>query len=222
VIQLININKGYILPNKKRLVLFENLSLKIENEKSLSIQGRSGAGKTTLLNIIAGLDIQYDGDYFFDGIKMLHKRNMMSDFRLKNIGIITQKYDLLNDRNVFNNVAITLHCLDENRKSVKSKVENALETVGMIDFKDKYPNELSGGESQRVAIARAIVKKPKILLADEPTGALDEETEEEVLKVFARLQKQGNKLVLVTHSSVVASICEVRYKVENKNIIQIP
>jgi len=92
----------------------------------------------------------------------------------------------------------------------------------MIDFKDKYPNELSGGKSQRVAIARAIVKKPKILLADEPTGALDEETEEEVLKVFARLQKQGNKLVLVTHSSVVASICEVRYKVENKNIIQIP
>ncbi|MBW4828515.1 MAG: ABC transporter ATP-binding protein [Clostridiaceae bacterium] len=218
MIQLNGINKKYILPNGKEQIIFKDLNFYMQEERSLAILGRSGSGKTTLLNIIAGLDIKYKGKYYFDNRLLPKNIDEMSSLRLEDIGIITQNYNLLYDRNIFNNVAITLHCLGTNKKDIGKKVKHALEIVGLTDHKYKYPNELSGGESQRVAIARAIVKQPRLLIADEPTGALDEETEKDILKVFKNLQEIGHKLIIATHSRSIASICEKEYLIKNNDL----
>lgn len=219
MLELKNILKSYGSKKKSSEVIFNDLNFNMrETDSAIAIVGRSGSGKTTLLNIIAGLDTNYSGEYLFEE-SLCHKNNEgMSKLRLQNFGMITQKYYLLNDRTVFNNVAISLRYTTMKEKEIKERVEASLEKVGLADYINKSPELLSGGESQRVAIARALVKQPKLLLADEPTGALDEKTEESILVLFSNLISEGNKMIIVTHSRSISDFCSLRYEVANKNI----
>lgn len=142
----------------------------------------------------------------------------MAAHRLKHIGIVTQKYQLLSDRNCYDNIAFPLKCLKYDKNAIKDKVEEIMELLDLNEFKDRYPRELSGGQCQRIAIARAIVKSPDILLADEPTGALDKTSEYEILKVFDLLISKGQTLVVATHSDVVAKHCTLNYEIEDYKI----
>lgn len=219
MIKLENIKKSYNMPNKEESIIFSELNFDMEDAKMVSIQGRSGSGKTTLLNIISGLDTRYTGRYYYEG--RLMKKSEMTRNRFQNIGIITQSYNLLEDRNVNHNVAIAIQDLHIPNSEIKRRVKNALAMVGLSQFGKKYPDELSGGEAQRVAIARAIIKEPKLLLADEPTGSLDEKTEIEILQLFEELKAKDYRLIIVTHNNTVADICEMQYRVENQILAKI-
>jgi len=221
MLDLKDISKTYTRKKGSEQQIFKNLAFQITTEKLIAIKGRSGSGKSTLLNIIAGIDVDYDGNYSFKSKQMSKKMDELSDFRLSNIGIVTQSYHLLADRNVFENVAISLKCQNKFKKSaIKEKVHEVLSLLEITHLKDKNPEELSGGEAQRVAIARALVKDPSLILADEPTGALDEETEEMILEVFKKLADQGNTIIIVTHSDKVSSVCEAVYMIRDYNIFK--
>ena len=201
------INKVY----KLRHVL-DGLNLEVKIGESIAIQGRSGSGKTTLVNIISGLMTQYNGSYLFENEEM----EQMSDskrakFRREQIGIITQHFDLLEDRNVKANIILGLSHLKLSHSEKKEKIRQMLAYVDLAGYEKKRINELSGGEKQRVAIARALIKKPKIIIADEPTGALDEETRDQVLNLFKKMITDGSQFVIVTHDDDVAQICEKVY-----------
>ena len=217
MIQVKCIEKHYIEADNKKRTLFESATVDFSNHRSVCIMGRSGSGKTTLLNIFSGLDTDYQGTLILDGKEMKKSKNEMANYRLKNIGIVSQGYQLLTDRTVLENVALALYCIKIRGETARKSAMNALSTVGISHLANKYPQNISGGEAQRVAIARALVKKPRLILADEPTGALDEATERIVLDLFRRITDECN-LVLVTHSAEVASICDAVYHIRNRNI----
>jgi len=193
----------------------------IEDNGSVAIRSRSGSGKSTLLGMLAGLDLNYMGDYYFNDKKLEKNREIMASYRLKHIGIVTQHYQLLSDRNCYDNVALPLRCLKISEKAIRIKVEEVMDLLNVQAFKDKYPHELSGGQCQRVAIARAVVKSPDILLADEPTESLDEASEYEVLNVLDDLVSRGQTLIVATHSDLVARHCTNSYEIVDKKIKQI-
>ena len=207
MIKLQGINKAF----KMRHVL-DGLDLEIQKGESIAIQGRSGSGKSTLISIVAGLTTDYFGDYFFEGIPM----GKLSDakrarFRREQIGIITQHFDLLEGRSVGANISMGFNHQKLNQKVKKEKIRLMLDYVGLGGFEKKRVSELSGGEKQRVAIARALVKNPKLIIADEPTGALDEETRDHVLELFKKMIGEGRQFLIVTHDKDVADICQKTY-----------
>ncbi|RTE48387.1 ABC transporter ATP-binding protein [Actinobaculum sp. 352] len=214
VIELNGISKDFTEPDGSKRVLFDDLSFAIESERSVAILGRSGSGKTTLLRILAGLDIAYSGTYTFEGNQLEKKGAEMARYRRKHIGVISQHYDLLSDRNVAQNVALAV----AERKERADVVTRCLERVGLGGFERKRVDKLSGGEAQRVAIARALAKRPQIILADEPTGALDEATEAEILALFRSLQETGTVFIIATHNHTVAAQCEVQYQLEDRRL----
>lgn len=196
--------------------ILNDLCLTINSGDSIAITGRSGSGKTTLLNIIGGLT------KFDSGILMFENENLsdlnindLSEYRKKNIGFITQNFNLLDDRNVFENVALPLYYDKVHKSEIKKRVKESLEQVGMEKFIKSDINKLSGGEKQRIAIARAIIKEPKLILADEPTGSLDEDTENEILGIFNNLKKCGTTLIIVTHDWNVANHCDSIYTLKD-------
>jgi len=197
-------------------LLFDNLNFALNGHQSVAIQGRSGSGKTTLLKIVAGFDTRYNGLYEFKGVTISKNPKKNIKFRKDTIGIITQNYNLLGDRNVQANIQLGLN---EQSKNQNKDIEKMLSLVGLPGYSTKKISEISGGEAQRVAIARALIKKPAILLADEPTGALDEKTELEILELFKNIQNLGTKLIMVTHSNAVAEVCDGKYVLENKRLI---
>ena len=190
----------------------------MRGKKSISIMGRSGSGKSTLLNIIAGLDLDYTGEFIYNNIQLAKNEFTMSDFRLQNIGIITQNHRLLNDRNVFHNIAFPLKCRKWDKKAIRSRVDQILETLDIYDKKQSYPNQLSGGECQRVAIGRAIASEPEILLADEPTGSLDEESERDIFQVLSELKYNGQIMIIATHNRTVSDFCDGEYYIKDKKL----
>lgn len=211
---MIELNKISKIISGKNIL--KDLDLNIKEGDSVAITGRSGSGKTTLLNIIGGLTKFDSGKLIFKN-KNLAEFNIddLSDYRKNYIGFITQNFNLLDDRNVFENVALPLYYYDVDRKEIKKRVKTALKKVNMEKFVYSEINTLSGGEKQRVAIARAIIKNPKIILADEPTGALDEETENEILYIFDNLKKYGTTLIIVTHDYNVANHCNRIYTLKD-------
>ncbi|WP_206911431.1 hypothetical protein IGL98_001054 [Enterococcus sp. DIV0840] len=200
---------------KTDTMLFDNLSFALNTHQSVAIQGRSGSGKTTLLKILAGFDTRYDGIYEFNGKTVSKDTKKNIKFRKENIGIITQNYNLLDDRTVQANIQLGLK---EKSKNQKEEIEDILCLVGLSGYGAKKIAEISGGEAQRVVIARALIKKPKILLADEPTGALDDKTELDILNLFKEIQRFGTRLIMVTHSDAVANVCDRKYVLENKKL----
>lgn len=217
MIELKSISKGFCEPNGTTRVLFQDLSMRMPDEiRSIAILGRSGSGKTTLLRLLAGLSIQYSGEYWFNGELLPKSYLKMAKVRNESIGFVDQACSLLDDRNVLRNVEIGLSSCKERRQLALE----ALDRVGMTSYKGKKVKELSGGELQRIAIARAIAKRPKLLLADEPTGSLDEKTESEVLGLFEMLKKAGTSLVIATHSAVVAKCCDACLQIQDGKLCQ--
>ena len=197
-------------------VVLDDLFFETVDKESVAISGRSGSGKTTLLNIITGIDGDFEGTYQF-GEHYLSQASSRerSAFRLEKLGIITQQFDLLDDRVVFDNVALAIKHLKLSRNEQKERVGKMLEYVGLPNYERKRIKQLSGGEMQRVAIARALVKEPEIIIADEPTGSLDEQTRGEILSLFQKMMGDGTQFIIVTHDNEVANICDKVYLLEN-------
>ena len=204
ILNLQNIYKDY---QQEKLVVpvLKDVSLTVEEGEYVAIMGPSGSGKTTLMNIIGCLDRPTSGTYELAGENVLKlKDRELSDLRLKSIGFVFQSFQLMPRESAVENVALPLSYAGVRKKERRIRATKALERVGLGDRVNFRPTQLSGGQKQRVAIARAMVNHPKILLADEPTGALDQTSGKEVLKLFRELNDMGNTIVMITHDLGVA------------------
>lgn len=185
------------------------ITLSVRKGEMAAIMGKSGSGKSTLLNILGGVMSADGGIYLYDGKEVNFKsQKELVRFRRNEIGFVVQYFALVDDLNVFHNVALPLKYQGYSRKKIKQMVMEVLRELGIEDKAKAYPSELSGGQQQRVAIARAVVKSPQVILADEPTGALDEATGEEVQKIFRKLNEKGKTVIIVTHDAKVAEKCD--------------
>jgi len=203
MIELKNISKKY-KTNSVETIALRNFSLIIHEEEFLAIMGSSGSGKTTLLNILGCMDTFDEGQYLFHNtnIKALSHKEL-AKFRNEHVGFIFQSYNLINDLTVFENIELPLAGI---QKSVRKKrVLDLVERVGLSDKVNRFPKQLSGGQQQRVAIARALANNPKMILADEPTGNLDSNNGQEIMKVLSELNQQGIAIILVTHDKSISS-----------------
>lgn len=198
IIKLKDINKTY--PGAVPLHVLKDINLEIERGELVSIMGASGSGKSTLLNILGILDTYDTGEYYLDGtlIKNLSE-NRAADYRNRMIGFVFQSFNLINYKNAIENVALPLFYQGISRKKRNTLAMEQLERMGLADRAMHLPSEMSGGQKQRVAIARALITHPSIILADEPTGALDSKTSKDVMEVFRGLNTQGMTIVIVTH-----------------------
>jgi putative ABC transport system ATP-binding protein len=187
------------------LHVLKGLDLEIKEGEFVSIMGSSGSGKSTLLNILGILDEYDEGEYFLDGklIKKLSQTNA-ANYRNNLLGFVFQSFNLLAFKTAKENVALPLYYQKVDRKLRQEKALEYLHQVGLLEWADHYPNQLSGGQQQRVAIARALISNPKLILADEPTGALDSQTTNEVMDIFRRVNKEGKTIVIVTHENEIA------------------
>ncbi len=205
IIKLENINKFYKV-GENSLHVLKDINLTVERGEFIAILGASGSGKSTLMNIIGCMDNSDDGEYFLEDIQ-IHKcgDDELGKVRNENIGFIFQKYHLIPQYTVIQNVMMPLLIRGMSRREATEKAREILESIGLGDRMDHKPNELSGGQQQRVAIARALVTKPALLLADEPTGALDSNTGKEILQLFKELNEIGNTIIMITHDTNVAN-----------------
>ncbi|MDP4271635.1 MAG: ABC transporter ATP-binding protein [Bacteroidota bacterium] len=204
MIVLENINKTYI--NGSPLHVLKGIDLNIEQGDFVSIMGASGSGKSTLLNILGILDNYDTGDYFLNGklIKNLSE-SKAAEYRNRMIGFIFQSFNLISFKNAMENVALPLYYQNISRKKRNSIAMEYLDRLGLKDWATHLPNQLSGGQKQRVAIARALISNPQIILADEPTGALDSVTSSEVMKILSEVNRQGMTMIIVTHEAEVSA-----------------
>ena len=198
------VNKSYRM-GENSLHVLKDVSLQVERGEFVSILGASGSGKSTLMNIIGCMDTLDTGRYTIDGIPVEQSEpDVLATIRNQKIGFIFQKYHLIPKYSVLQTVMMPLLIRGTDRQSAREKAEEILEMVGLEQRKAHKPNELSGGQQQRVAIARALITHPAVLLADEPTGALDSKTGQEILALCRQLNRQGNTLIQITHDSQVA------------------
>ena len=216
IIELKNVSKIYKI-GKKDFNALDNIDLSINKGEFIVVLGPSGAGKSTLLNLIGGMDSPTKGSIKIDGEEISkYNENQLSEYRAENIGFIFQFYNILPTLTVLENVELVKDVVKNGNDS-----KEAIKAVGLEKHMNKFPNQLSGGEQQRVSIARAIAKNPKLLLCDEPTGALDSKTGVEVLKLLKK-QCDGNNgantVVIVTHNSLFAEIADTVVRVKNGKI----
>ena len=187
----------------------KDINLKIDKNEYVAIMGPSGSGKSTLMNILGCLDAPSSGHYYFNDVDVSSlDDNALSAMRNKEIGFIFQNFNLLPRLTALNNVELPLTCAGIPTRERRERALRSLDRVGLSDRKDHKPNELSGGQRQRVAIARALVTHPGILLADEPTGALDTKTGEDIMRLFYDLHADGNTIILITHEQEIANYAE--------------
>ena len=205
MIHLENIHKTYNLGTPNALHVLKGIDLHINKGELVAIMGSSGSGKSTLLNILGILDNYDEGSYHLDG-HLIKDLSETQGARLRNelIGFVFQSFNLLNFKNAVENVALPLYYKGIPRKERYMRAMEQLERMGLKDWATHLPNEMSGGQRQRVAIARAIVGNPRILLADEPTGALDSKTSVEMMDVFKQLNAEGITTIIVTHEQSIA------------------
>ncbi|USD84114.1 ABC transporter ATP-binding protein [Bacillus safensis] len=205
MIQLSNVTKSYEVAHETFDVL-SDMNLVIEKGEYMSIMGPSGSGKSTLMNIIGCLDRPTKGQYHFQGKELSAAKDQeLAVIRNQSIGFVFQQFHLLPRLNARRNVELPMIYAGISQKERKERAELALEKVGLADRMKHMPSELSGGQKQRVAIARAIVNKPQLILADEPTGALDSKTSISIMEQFTQLNEEGTTIVLVTHEEEIAA-----------------
>ncbi|MGE7998687.1 ABC transporter ATP-binding protein [Lysinibacillus sp. NPDC093190] len=215
MITLTKLKKSYSIGKRNQDVLKE-INLTVKKGEMLAIKGRSGTGKSTLLHILGGLEQATSGNYYFydtDITELSYKET--TSWRKENIGFILQNYALIEEKNIFDNVSLPLLYSKKSKGEVKSKVFSLLKQLGLEDKAFQYPRELSGGQAQRVAIARALINEPELILADEPTGSLDEETEKLILNIFKKINQEGKTFILVTHDETVSAICDRIVKIKD-------
>lgn len=202
MIKLRDLNKTY--PGAVPLHVLKDINLDIARGELVSIMGASGSGKSTLLNILGILDNYDSGEYYLDGVLIRDiGENRAAELRNRMIGFVFQSFNLIGYKNALENVALPLYYQGIGRRKRNALAMEQLERMGLADRAHHLPGELSGGQKQRVAIARALVTKPSIILADEPTGALDSHTSREVMEVFRTLNSEGMTIIIVTHDPSV-------------------
>lgn len=211
LLELDNICKSYKTGDVTTTVL-KDLCFSVEKGELVAVMGKSGCGKTTLLNILAGVDYPDSGRYVFDGKAVIIKKAADGiSFRRNRIGVILQHFALINDFTVYENIELGLWETKDTKSEQRKKVDEVMDRLGILNLKNQYPDKLSGGEKQRVAIGRAIVCNPMLVLADEPTGSLDNETEKEIIGIIKDLNKKsGMTFIIVTHDEEVAASCNRR------------
>lgn len=220
MIRLENINKLYEGDTYKIQAL-QDITLTIGEGEFVSIMGRSGSGKTTLLNIIGFLDTATSGTFLFGGKDVSHisGKNLWR-YRRENIGFVFQNFALIDHNTVLENVILPLQAMNVSKREAVKKADRLLDRMGIAEMKHKYPSQISGGQKQRVAIARALVADPKIILADEPTGALDADTAEEIMQIFQEIHAQGKTVVIVTHDDKIAAKTNRLIRLEKGTIVE--
>ena len=220
MIEVSNLTKIYNPKKANEFTALKNISLKINDGEMSAIIGKSGAGKSTLLHILACIDDYQSGEYKIDEtlVKQLSERQS-ARIRNEKIGMVMQDFALVEDFTAIENVLLPLEFSKHKKSNRQEKALNALKSVGMEKFAKKPVNKLSGGQKQRVAIARAIVNEPSLILADEPTGALDTKTSAEIMDVFRKLHSEGKTIVIVTHDPGVAQQCERIIEISDGRII---
>lgn len=200
-----NLQKSYDT-GKSMLHVLKGINLEIDKGEFVSIMGSSGSGKSTLLNIIGILDEKDSGVYELDGIPIEHLSEVKAaEYRSRFLGFIFQSFNLISYKTALENVALPLYYQDIPRRERNEKALEYLDKVGLKDWANHLPNELSGGQKQRVAIARALITDPKIILADEPTGALDSKTTYDIMKLLQEINREGKTIIIVTHEPDVAA-----------------
>lgn len=200
-----DLNKSYDT-GKSQLHVLKGIDLNIGEGEFVSIMGSSGSGKSTLLNIIGILDEKDSGTYELDGIPIEHLNEVKAaEYRSKFLGFVFQSFNLIGYKTALENVALPLYYQNINRKERNQKAMEYLEKVGLGPWANHLPNELSGGQKQRVAIARALITNPKVILADEPTGALDSKTTHDIMKLLQEINNEGKTIIVVTHEPDVAA-----------------
>ena len=204
-----SLSKSYIEGNQERIVL-QDACASIQLGEFVAILGKSGSGKSTLLNLISGIDLVDQGEIWVDGKNLTGMDDAQRTlFRRKYTGFIFQFFNLISTLTAFENVTLPLELMGQKKDQARDRAESLLNEVGLLDRKNTFPDRLSGGEQQRVAIARALVHDPILVLADEPTGNLDDETGTVILDLLDRLtRKEGKNLVMVTHSTEAAGYAD--------------
>ena len=226
MLKIDKLHKSYKMGDSSLHVL-KGINLNVNKGEMVAIMGSSGSGKSTLLNIIGILDELDSGEYTLDGIEIKDlTEKKAAQYRNKFLGFVFQSFNLINFKNALENVALPLYYQGLKRKERQKKAMFHLEKVGLADWAKHLPNELSGGQKQRVAIARALAAEPKLLLADEPTGALDSATSHDIMQFLQQLNDEGKTILIVTHEEDISLMCKriVRLKdgviLEDKKIKQ--
>ena len=213
ILELKDICKDY-QQGREPVRVLKNINLTVEKGDYLAIMGPSGSGKTTLMNIIGCLDVPTSGSYILEGrdLKDLSDDDL-AEVRNKHIGFVFQRFHLLPKMEALDNVALPLLYADVPLKERRARAEEALKAVGLGERIHFYPNQLSGGQCQRVAIARAIAGKPQLLLADEPTGALDTKAGNQIMEIFRHLSDEGMTIIMITHEPSIAACADKTYRI---------
>lgn len=221
MIKLSNIHKVYNPNKSNEFEALKGVSCEIKDGELVAIIGKSGAGKSTLLHILACIDSYQNGEYVIDDttVKKLSEKEY-AQIRNEKIGMVMQDFALVEDFTAIENVMIPLSFSKKKISNKKEKALEALKAVGVEDLAKKPCNKLSGGQKQRVAIARAIVNEPSIILADEPTGALDSKTGAEIMQLFKELNEQGRTVIIVTHDPKIAEQCNRVIEISDGEIVK--
>lgn len=221
MIDLRNINKYYSSADENLHVL-KDINVQVAAGEMVAIMGPSGSGKSTLINLLGFIDTKFSGEYLFEGENLVTSSDdRLSKIRNQVVGFVFQNFSLIENNTVYENVELPLLYGGYGFQQTKEQVMAVLEKVGIADKADKFPKQLSGGQQQRVAIARALVNQPKFVIADEPTGALDTQTSEEIMDLFHGLnQKDGTTILLVTHDPEVVPYCSRLISIRDGAIIE--
>lgn len=220
MIEIKDLHKSYRMGSNVLHVL-KGINFRAEDGELVAIMGSSGSGKSTLLNIIGMLDEADSGEYTLDGVPIKNlSETKAAKYRNKFLGFVFQSFNLINYKSALENVALPLYYQRMPRKERQEKALKYLESVGIKDWAHHLPSELSGGQKQRVAIARAMAAEPKVLLADEPTGALDSTTSYEVMELIQKINDAGNTILVVTHEDDIAHMCKRIVHLKDGIIVQ--
>ena len=215
LIRLRNINKDYMM-GKDSVHILKNINLDVAAGEYIAIMGPSGSGKTTLMNLMGCLDVPTSGTYYLDGEDIAAASdNRLTEIRNSYIGFVFQSFYLLPKLTAQENVALPLLYAGVKKKERLERAAKVLSDLGLDDRLDFYPNQLSGGQQQRVAIARAMSTNPKVLFADEPTGALDSASGEQIMELFSRLHDQGVTIIMITHEQFIADHADKIYYIRD-------